>query len=38
MVTSQKQADRIQAKRKAAGKSGLAKAVRRFYLRRARGT
>ena len=33
MVKSHKQAARIQAKRKAAGKIGLAKAVRRFYKR-----
>jgi len=33
MVKSQEQADRIQAKRRAAGKEGLAAAVRRFYKR-----
>jgi hypothetical protein len=33
MVTTKKQADRIQAKRTAAGKTDVAKAVRRFYKR-----
>jgi hypothetical protein len=33
MVKTKTQADRIQAKRKAAGKSDTAKAVRRFYKR-----
>lgn len=33
MAKSQAQADRIQAKRRAAGEEGLAAAVRRFYER-----
>ena len=33
MVTTLMQAERIQAKRQAAGKSGTAKAVRRFFKR-----
>lgn len=33
MVTTHKQAERIQRKREAAGKLGIAKAVRRFYKR-----
>jgi hypothetical protein len=33
MVTTRMQAERIQAKRQAAGKIGIAKAVRPFYKR-----
>lgn len=37
MVTTLMQAERIQAKRQAAGRSGIAKAVRRCFKREAIG-